>query len=60
LTARIDQRANIVLVAHIRTDEAGDDHLRALFGEGDGGGASDAGQTAGDQNDLIAHLRLLD
>src|SRR5882757_7276470 len=30
---------------------AGYDHLRALLGEGDGGGATDAGQGASDQYD---------
>src|SRR3954471_20263930 len=33
----------------------GNNHHRALFGEGDGGGASDAGQTSGDQYDRRAH-----
>jgi hypothetical protein len=33
----------------------GNDHFRALLGEGDGGGAPDAGQTAGDQYDWGAH-----
>jgi hypothetical protein len=30
---------------------AGNDHLRAFFGEGHGGGATDAGQGASDQDD---------
>ena len=34
---------------------AGNDNRRALFGEGEGGGASDAGQTSGDQYDRRAH-----
>src|SRR6266403_3603380 len=34
----------------------GNDHVRALLGEGDGGGATDAGQGAGDQHDWVAHL----
>src|SRR6202022_173251 len=34
----------------------GNDHLRALLGEGDGGGATDAGQGAGDQDYWVAHL----
>jgi hypothetical protein len=33
----------------------GNDHLRALLGEGDSGGAPDAGQSTGDQNNLGAH-----
>jgi hypothetical protein len=35
---------------------AGDDQVRALFGEGDGGGATDAGQGASDQYDWVAHV----
>src|SRR6202051_569698 len=35
---------------------AGNDHLRALLGEGDGGGATDASQSAGDQYDWVTHL----
>src|ERR1700694_759936 len=38
---------------------AGNDHLRALLGEGDGGGATDAGKSTGDQDNLIAHIRIL-
>src|SRR5262249_54468023 len=38
---------------------AGDDHPRALLGEGDGSGAADAGQGAGDQYDWAAHFWLL-
>src|SRR6202047_657634 len=34
---------------------AGNDHLRALLGEGDGGGATDAGQPTCDQDNLSAH-----
>ena len=34
----------------------GNDHLRALLGEGDGGGATDAGQGASDQYDWVTHL----
>ena len=37
----------------------GNDHLRALLGEGDGGGATDAGQGAGDQYDWVAHFPFL-
>ena len=34
----------------------GNDHLRALLGEGDGGGAPDAGESTGDQDDWeVAH-----
>src|SRR3981189_425910 len=36
-----------------------DDHLRALLGKGDGGGAPDAGQGAGDQDNLSAHSTIL-
>jgi len=32
---------------------ASDDHVRALLGEGDGGGAADAGECTGDQNDRL-------
>src|ERR1700731_3385237 len=32
------------------------DHLGALLGERDGGGAPDAGQGAGDQHDWVAHV----
>ena len=35
---------------------AGNDHLRALPGEGDGGGATDAGQGSRDQYDWVTHL----
>src|SRR6267143_1303876 len=34
---------------------AGDNYFRALFGEGDGGGAPDTGQCSGNQNNLGAH-----
>src|SRR5207302_5100520 len=34
----------------------GNDHLRALLGEGNGGGTPDTGESAGDQDNLIAHL----
>ena len=34
----------------------GNDHFRALLGEGDGGGAPDAGQSAGDQDDWVTHF----
>src|SRR6202051_2597177 len=34
----------------------GNDHLRALLGEGDGGGTPDAGETAGDQDYWVAHI----
>src|ERR1700756_2743306 len=37
----------------------GNDHLRALLGEGDGGGAPDAGESAGDQDNLRAHSTIL-
>jgi len=36
----------------------GNDHLRALAGEGDGGGATDAGQGAGNQYDWVAHFQV--
>src|SRR6201991_1839382 len=35
---------------------AGNDHVGALPGEGDGGGATDAGQGAGDQYDWVTHV----
>jgi hypothetical protein len=35
---------------------AGNDHLRALPGEGDGGGATDAGQGSRDQYDWVTRL----
>jgi hypothetical protein len=35
---------------------AGNDHLRALPGEGDGGGATDAGQGSRDQYDWVTHV----
>jgi hypothetical protein len=34
----------------------GNDHLRALLGEGDGGGATDTAQGASDQDYWVAHL----
>jgi hypothetical protein len=34
----------------------GNDHLRALLGEGDGGGAADAGEATGDQDYWVAHI----
>src|SRR4029077_394622 len=37
----------------------GNDHLRTLLGEGDGGGAPDTGESTGDQYDRGAHDRLL-
>src|SRR6202021_1369900 len=36
----------------------GHDHLRALLGEGDGGGAADAGEPTGDQDNLSAHSSI--
>ena len=33
-----------------------DDHVRALPGEGDGGGAADAGERTGDQDDGLVHF----
>jgi hypothetical protein len=38
----------------------GNDHLRALSGKSDGGGAPDAGEATGDQHDRRAHDLLLD
>jgi hypothetical protein len=38
---------------------AGDDHFRALPGEGDGGGAPDAGESTGDQDNLRTHSTIL-
>jgi hypothetical protein len=35
---------------------AGNNHLRTLPGEGDGGGATDAGQSASDQYDWVTHV----
>src|SRR6202040_3745595 len=37
----------------------GNDQLRALPGEGDGGGAPDAGQGASDQYDWLTHFEIL-
>jgi hypothetical protein len=37
----------------------GNDHLRALLGEGDGGGVPDAGKSTGDQDNLSAHAPIL-
>src|SRR6266850_1976673 len=37
----------------------GNDHLRALLGEGDGGGATDAGKGARNQDNWGAHLVIL-
>src|SRR5207253_5591719 len=37
----------------------GNDHLRALLGEGDGSGAPDAGESTGDQDNLSAHSTIL-
>jgi hypothetical protein len=37
----------------------GNDHLRPLLGEGDGGGATDAGESAGDQDYWVAHILIL-
>jgi hypothetical protein len=34
----------------------GNDQLRAPLGEGDGGGATDAGQGAGDQYNWVTHV----
>ena len=34
----------------------GNDHLRALLGEGERGGATDAGQGSRDQYDWVTHL----
>jgi hypothetical protein len=36
----------------------GNDYFRALLGEGEGGGAPDAGQSACDQYDWVAHFRV--
>jgi hypothetical protein len=38
---------------------AGNDDLRALLGEGNGSSAPDAGQSARDQYDWVAHFPLL-
>src|ERR1700694_4581826 len=38
---------------------AGNGHLRALPGEGDGGGATDAGQGSRDQYDWVTHFVIL-
>jgi hypothetical protein len=38
-----------------RLAAAGDDDLGAILGEGQGGGAADTCQAAGDQNDWVAH-----
>jgi hypothetical protein len=40
----------------LRVPEAGDDDARARLGESGGGGATDAGQSAGDQYDCVAHF----
>jgi hypothetical protein len=37
----------------------GDDHFRALLGESDSGDPPNAGESAGDQDDWIAHDLLL-
>ncbi len=37
----------------------GNDHLRALLGKGECGGAPDAAQGAGDQDDWVAHSTFL-
>src|SRR5271163_1864895 len=37
---------------------AGHDHLGALPGEGDGGGAADAGESAGNQNNSRTHSAI--
>jgi hypothetical protein len=37
----------------------GNNHVGALPGEGDGGGATDAGQGAGDQYDWVTHFVIL-
>src|SRR5260370_41786282 len=37
----------------------GNDHLRALFGERDGGRAPDPGESTGDQDNLSAHSTIL-
>src|SRR6202790_4422375 len=37
----------------------GNDYLRALLGEGDGGGAPDAGEAPGDQDNLSARSTIL-
>src|SRR4029077_12946517 len=37
----------------------GNNHLRALLGEGGGGGPPEAGESAGDQDDWVAHDLLL-
>ena len=40
---------------------AGNDNRRALSGEGEGGGAPDAGQTSSDQYDRrVSSIQLLD
>src|ERR1700682_4916219 len=38
----------------------GNDHLRALLGEGDGSGAPDAGESTGNQDNRLIHGHLLD
>jgi hypothetical protein len=38
---------------------AGNGHLRALLGEGDGSGAPDAGESTGDQHNLRVHFTIL-
>ncbi len=73
---RVDQSADIILLANVGVDElglrtertqllherpaglitpTGNDHLRALLGEGDGGGAAYACEGSRNQNDWHVH-----
>jgi hypothetical protein len=38
---------------------SGDDDVRSPLGEGDRGGAADASERTGDQNDRLVHSRFL-
>jgi hypothetical protein len=38
---------------------AGNDDMGAVLGKGGGGGATDAGQGASDQDDWVAHIPIL-
>ena len=38
---------------------AGNDDVGALLGEGEGGGAADAAESAGDQDNWVAHMLIL-
>ena len=64
--SRLPRAIPVARTGSVRTVTAiDDDHLRALLGKGDGGGAADTREASRDQNDWLVHCptpdeRLID